>query len=157
MKYEKVCGRIVGTKQYLDVESGETVEAVNVIKPLQVDKGFHKVWLYDLMDILTEIGSKKIMVVEYLLSKMNPNDNGISLTVREAAGDLKVSPVTVNQTIQALMKANFLKRIRNGYYLVNPGVLIQGTYSKRQRVMIEYREAAVQLDMFRDEKEDKVA
>lgn len=148
MKYEKVTGRIIGTKQYVDVETGEVIDAVNMVKTIDSDRGFHKVWLYDLMDIITEIGSKKIQVVEYLLQNLNSSNNSISITIREIAMDLKISSKTVNETLLALIKANFIRRVRNGYYLVNPNVLIQGNPAKRQRVMLEYREATIQLSLF---------
>lgn len=148
MKYEKVSGRIIGTKQYVDVETGEVIDAVNMVKTIDADRGFHKVWLYDLMDIITEIGTKKIRVVEYLLKNLNSSNNSISITIREIAKELNVSSKTVNETILALIKGNFMQRVRNGYYIVNPNVLIQGNASKRQRVMLEYREAAIQLSLF---------
>lgn len=158
MKYEKISGRIIGTKQYVDCETGEVIEAVNMVKTIDSDRGFHKVWLYDLMDIITEIGSKKIQVVEYLLKNLNSSNNSISITIREIAQELNISSKTANETILALIKANFLRRVRNGFYLVNPNVLIQGTNAKRQRVMVEYKEASIQLSLFDEpSKQNKIA
>jgi len=129
---------IVGTKKYLDQETGEIVTAEVIIKNIEQDNNFFKVWLMDMLGILSIVGNKKIQVIDFILQNIRREDNTISLTYREVAKKTGISLGIVTETFKILQETNFLKKIRNGLYMINPDILVKGRTGKRVNLLIQY-------------------
>jgi hypothetical protein len=129
---------IVGHKKLLDQETGELVDAEVIIKNIEQDHNFFKVWLMDMLGILNIVGNKKIQVIDYLLRNLRREDNTISLTYREVAKKTGVSLGIVVETFKILQETNFLKKVKNGLYMVNPDILVKGRTGKRVNLLIQY-------------------
>ncbi len=129
---------IVGTKKYLDTDTGEIVSAEVIVKNIEQDNNFFKVWLMDMLGILSIVGNKKIKVIEFILSNIRREDNTISMTHREVAKKTGVSLKSVTDTFKILQETNFLKRVRNGLYMINPDILVRGKTKKRINLLIQY-------------------
>jgi len=98
---------------------------------------FYKVWLADLMQVLDLLGNKKMLVLEYLLARMD-NENKIVATHRKIAEELNISTKTVSDTISMLQKENVLKRLQNGVYQLNPKIVFFGDNKRQDYLLIEY-------------------
>jgi len=129
---------VVGRKKYLDPETGELVDAEVIIKNIEQDNNFWKVWLLDLLNILEIVGNKKMKVIEFILTNIRREDNTISVTMREVAKKTGVSLPIVNETFKILQETNFLKKIRNGFYMINPDLMVKGRTGKRMNLLIQY-------------------
>ena len=130
--------KIVGTQNYINQETGEIKEMVVVEKNVEQDFNFHKIWLLDLLGVLDIIGNKKIKVINYLFEILNPRDNSISITYKEVEKHTGVSYPIVVETFKILIETNFLKKIRQSFYMVNPDIIIQGKTNKRMNLLIQY-------------------
>jgi hypothetical protein len=129
---------IVGRKKLLDPETGELIDSQIIIKNVEQDFNFYKVWLLDLLNILEIVGNKKIKVIDYILRNMRKEDNSISVTHREIAKKTGVSLPIVTQTFKILQETNFLVKIRNGFYMLNPDLIVKGHTGKRINLLIKY-------------------
>ena len=129
---------IVGTKKLLDQETGELINADVVVKNVEQDYNFFKVWLMDLLGILNIVGNKKIKVIDFLLQNLRREDNTISVTYREVAEKTGISLGVVTETFKILQETNFLKKVKNGLYMVNPDILVKGRTGKRVNLLIQY-------------------
>ncbi len=69
-------------------------------------KGWRRAIIGDLMEVLEQIGNKKIKVMEFLIDNMNSN-NEINLSQREVEQATGISIKTINETFKALVTANF--------------------------------------------------
>ena len=132
--------RDLGVKNevWINQDTGEVKQFSVVLKEAS-DNGFHKVWLEDLAHILGLLGGGKTKVFQHILGNINPYSNEFGGTVREISEKLGIDKTTVNKTINLLMEADFLKKVRSGTYLVNSETLIQGSHTKRSGIMIKYR------------------
>ena len=140
-KVRKKTQTIVGTQRYINADTGEILETTVIEKEVDRDFNFHKIWLNDLMSVLNLIGGKKLDILKYLLSEMRTQDNTISVTYRQIEKELNTSQKTIAETMKILQEANFITKVQNGLYMVNPDVIVRGNGKKRDALMIKYVEA----------------
>jgi hypothetical protein len=140
-KVRKKTQTIIGTQRYINADTGEILETTVIEKEIDRDFNFHKIWLNDLMSVLNLIGGKKLDILKYLLSEMRTQDNTISVTYRQIEKELNTSQKTIAETMKILQEANFITKIQNGLYMVNPDVIVKGKSGKKDALMIKYVEA----------------
>ena len=130
--------KIIGKQNYINQETGEIIETVVIEKNIEQDFNFHKVWIIDIMNIIGEMGNKKIKIIEYILENMN-KDNIVYFTYSKLEKDVGVSRPIVVDTIKNLIEKNFMKRIQTGVYQVNPDLVVKGSTGKRINLLIQYK------------------
>ena len=140
-KVRKKTQTIIGTQRYINADTGEILETTVIEKEVDRDFNFHKIWLNDLMSVLNLIGGKKLDILKYLLSEMRTQDNTISVTYTKIQEKLNTSRKTIAETMKILQEANFITKVQNGLYMVNPDVIVRGKSSKKDALMIKYVEA----------------
>lgn len=128
--------KVIGTKQYIDQETGELCE-MEVISVEDRDFNFEKIWLSYVLIALDLIGNKKIKVLEYLLNKKN-SENIVIETHRSLSKNSGVGLQTVTNTLKTLIKADVIKKIHSGAYQINPNIIFKGSHKKRMNVMLKY-------------------
>ena len=132
--------QVVRYEQWVNAATGEVRDFAVIDKAVQNDHGFHKVWLEPLAMVLGIIGGAKIKVFGHILNIINPVSNEVSFTQQELAKDCNVSRVTALETVNALVQAKFMKKVRTCVYKVNPAYLVKGNSDKRRALMIIYSE-----------------
>jgi predicted transcriptional regulator len=140
-KVRKKSQTIIGSQRYINADTGEILETTVIEKEVERDFNFHKIWLNDLMSVLNLIGGKKLDILKYLLSEMRTQDNTISVTYTKIQEKLKTSRKTIAETMKILQKANFITKVQNGLYMVNPDIIVRGKSGKKDALMIKYVEA----------------
>jgi hypothetical protein len=129
--------KIVGTESYINASTGK-MEEFQVVKMEDRDFDFHKVWIHAIIDSLDLIGNKKTKLAFWIVEHLN-RDNQLIMTYRQIAEKSGTSLETVNATMKTLLDTNFLRRINQGAYCVNPDVLFKGTRSGRLNVLFQYQ------------------
>jgi hypothetical protein len=135
--------KIIGKEIFISKKTGQE-ESFNVIEKY-VDTNFYKIWLLDLLGVLDIIGNKKMKVVDYLFSNMRREDNTISATQKTISEETNVSTKVVSQTLKILRETNFLKKIQNGLYMINPDLVVRGTAGKRLNLLIRYQQVEKEI------------
>lgn len=125
---------------WINQQTGEEREFAVVDKPYQSDYNFHKVWLEDLAKVLGILGGAKIKAFSWILGQINPFSNDVGFTFEELSKESKVSKNTAVETVQLLIKADFMRRVRPCQYRVNPKMLVKGTSNKRVGILLKYDE-----------------
>jgi hypothetical protein len=100
-------------------------------------RGWRRVIMSDLMSAVEQIGNQKIRVLEYLIDKMDTN-NQINKTIIQMSKESNISYKTVCDTLKALKECNLIKKY-GGVYVLNCGVI--STYGKSEKngyLLIEY-------------------
>ena len=144
--------KVVGIKEYRDVETGEVLPMSVVETTVKNDIGWHKIWLADLAGILRFFGSGKFNVFSYVIDNTDTGSNLFLSTVREVAKDCGVSTKTVAETFKILMEANFMVKVRNGQYRVNPEVMAYGSSEKRGCLLVKYHDEKAKKEDIEEEK-----
>jgi predicted transcriptional regulator len=100
-------------------------------------KGWRRVIIGDLLEVLDTIGNKKIKILEYLIDNMNSN-NEINVSQDEVCEALNISKPTVNVTFKALTEANVLKKLKRRYVLNTKIISAYGSKEKNTMLCIDY-------------------
>jgi len=122
--------------EYIDKESGE-VEEMQHITLQDKDFNFEKIWLMHLFQSLQALGNKKLIVALYLMS-IRDKENMIYKTYEEMEEEVLISRGTIIATVKILETEDFIKKIRNGKYQINPNIIFKGDSKKRMNVMMTY-------------------
>lgn len=129
--------KVIGTQQYVNQNTGE-VEDFQVVQMEDRDFNFHKVWLHNIVMALDLIGNQKTRLAFWIIDHLN-RENQLVMTYRQIADKSGISLDTVRITMKSLIESNFLRRINQGAYCVNPEVLFKGTRNGRLNVLLQYQ------------------
>lgn len=133
--------KVVGTETYINRETGE-IQEMNVISLEDRDFNFHKLWLSHIINSLDLIGNKKVKLAFWIIENLN-KENQLTMTYRQIAEKSGISLQTVMRTMTALVESNFIVRINNGCYQVNPDVIFKGTHNGRLNILYQYNQAKI--------------
>lgn len=121
--------KYIGTQQFIDANTGEYLE-FNVTNVEERDFNFKKVWMRDFLNSLDIIGNQKTKIAYWIIDNIKP-DNTISFTYEELCKWTNTSIQTVSFTVNLLINANFMKKVRQAYYHINPSIIFKGDVNKR--------------------------
>lgn len=132
---------LVGTKQrnLVDTETGEQIIVDQITKRVYGSKNFWKCYLMDFLAILGVFDSKQVDVFIYIVENTNQSNNMFIGTYKKIAKDVNVSEATIAKIMKKLQQNNFIKRVQNGAWLVNPNILMKGNDTKRQVLLSYYQ------------------
>ncbi len=100
-------------------------------KPYRVDRGYVKVFvtfLYDLLD--EEITGKAIRLLVYMISRLNFNTYEVILIPQEAMQELQIARKTFYNWLNVLIEKNIVKKINRYRYKIEPYKVIKGQTAK---------------------------
>lgn len=132
---------LIGTKkkELIDTETGESIFVDNIVKRVYGQKNFWKVYLFDFLCVLGILDSKQVDVFIYIVSNTDQGNNLFYGTYKKIAKDCNVSEPTIAKVMGKLMENNFIKKVQNGLYEVNPNILMKGNDNKRA-ILLSYFE-----------------
>ena len=129
--------KIEGKRTYVDCETGELINC-RVVRIVDADANFEKLWLGHILEAIDEIGNAKMKVLMFLLSNRDKHTNSIITTNRKLAEATGISLDTVSRTLIALKKNKIITRT-TGVIFLNPDVVFKGSRQHRMNVMIRYQ------------------
>ena len=133
---------LVGETQrhFVDIDTGEQITVDQITKRVYGSKNFWKVYLMDFLTILGIIDNKQVDIFIYIVENTNPSNNLFIGTYRKIAEDIGASSATIAKIMKKLQANNFIRKVQNGVYLVNPNILMKGNDQKRQ-ILLNYYES----------------
>lgn len=138
---------LVGTKkrELVDVETGEQILVDQITKRVYGSKAFWKMYLMDFLMVLGIIDSKQVDIFIYIVENTNQSNNMFIGTYDKISADVGVCRQTIAKIMKKLQDNNFIKRVQNGAWLVNPNILMKGNDTKRQ-ILLSYYESDKPID-----------
>ncbi len=100
-------------------------------KPYRIDKGYVKIFvtfLYDLLD--EEITGKAIRLLMYMISRLEYNSYEITIIPQEAIKDLQIARKTFYNWLNVLIEKNIIKKVNRYKYRLEPYQAIKGQTAK---------------------------
>lgn len=142
LQYTEATQTLVGQKrrELMDTETGELMHVDQITKMVYGSKNFWKCYLMDFLTVLGVFDSKQVDVFIYIVENTNQSNNIFLGTYRKISSDLHCSLDTVTRIMRKLQENNFIKKIQNGAYFVNPNILMKGNDNKRQ-ILLSYYES----------------
>lgn len=96
-------------------------------------------YLMDFMSVLGIIDSKQLDIFIYIAENTNPSNNIFISTYSKISKDVNVSRPTISTIMKKLQVNNFIKKVQNGVWFVNPNIIMKGNDHKRQ-ILLNYFE-----------------
>lgn len=142
MEYVASTQTLIGSKkrELLDVETGEQILVDQITKRIYGTKNFWKIYLMDFLSVLGIIDSKQLDVFIFIVENTNQANNIFLGTYKHIAKQVGVSEPTIGKIMKKLQQNNFIKRVQNGAWFVNPDILMKGNDTKRQ-ILLSYYES----------------
>ena len=111
-------------------ENGEVKKIVET-KEMTYGANFFKVYKLEFLKVLSGFNSPKIDVLIYICDNMQESNNTFLGTVDSIVENTCISKKTVIEALKILSKGNFIRRVRNGVYVINPDVMFKGDAAKQ--------------------------
>lgn len=132
--------KYIGTEQYINARTGE-LEEMQVTSIEDRDYNFSKVWMRNFIATLDIVGNQKTKLCFWIIEHVN-KQNVLIGTMRSISKESGISLETVRRTMSILLDADFLRRVQNGVYIINPDIVFKGSRSGRMNVLNQYNIAA---------------
>ncbi len=132
-------------RQIMDLETGAVMMVDQITKRRYGTKNFWKCYLMDFLTVLGILDSKQVDVFVYIAENTNPSNNTFIGTYAKISKDVGVCRQTVATIMKKLQENNFIKKVQNGVWLVNPNILMKGGDNKRQ-ILLSYYESEEPAD-----------
>ena len=119
----------------IDKRTGEIIEENLILigkKPKYIDKGFIKIFVAFLSDIIEnqKIAGKAIRLLFYMLEQLDYNSYTIKIIPKHAQKKLKITKDTYYRWINDLIKEGIITKIDTYTYKLNPYVAVRGNMKK---------------------------
>lgn len=140
MEYNANTQTLIGQRQkeYMDMETGELIHVDQIAKRVYGTKQFWKVYLMDFLGVLGIIDNKQLDIFIYIAENTQQSNNLFIGTYKKISKDTGASSTTISKIMKKLQENNFIKRVQNGVWQVNPNILMKGNDSKRQILLSYY-------------------
>lgn len=147
LEYISQTQTLVGQKkrELVDRETGEVIWVDQITKRTYGTKNFWKCYLMDFLTVLGIIDSKQLDVFIYIVENTQQANNTFIGTYTKIAKDVRVCRQTIATIMKKLQENNFIKKVQNGVWLVNPNILMKGNDTKRQ-ILLSYYESEEPVD-----------
>lgn len=132
-------------RHLIDADTGENFLVDQITKRVYGSKKFWKCYLMDFLTVLGIIDNKQLDIFVYIAENTNPTTNMFIGTYSKIAKDVNVSSATIAKIMKKLQDNNFIKKIQNGVWFVNPNILMKGNDKKRQ-ILLSYYQSDEPID-----------
>lgn len=141
LEYASQTQTLIGERkrELIDKETGEIIWVDQITKRTYGTKNFWKCYLMDFLTVLGIIDSKQLDVFIYIVENTQQANNTFIGTYAKIADDVGVCRQTIATIMKKLQENNFIKKIQNGVWLVNPNILMRGNDTKRQILLSYYQ------------------
>lgn len=141
-KYIQSTQTMVGSqkKDFMDMQTGEIIHVDQVTKRTYGTKQFWKVYLMDFLSILGIIDNRQLDVFIYIAENTDKGNNLFVGTYKKIADETAASSGTIAKIMKKLQENNFIIKVQNGVWRVNPNILMKGNDTKRQILLSYYQE-----------------
>lgn len=141
-EYQESTQTLVGTqrRELMDTSTGELMHVDQITKMVYGTKNFWKCYLMDFLTVLGIIDSRQLDIFIYIVENTNQSNNTFIGTYKKISEDTGCSSATIARIMKKLQENNFIKKVQNGVWLVNPNILMKGNDNKRQ-ILLSYYES----------------
>jgi len=147
LEYISQTQTLIGQKkrELIDKETGEIIWVDQITKRTYGIKNFWKCYLMDFLTVLGIIDSRQLDIFIYIVENTNQGNNTFIGTYKKISKDTGCSSTTIARIMKKLQINNFIKKVQNGVWLVNPNILMKGNDNKRQ-ILLSYYENETPVD-----------
>ncbi|MCL2216281.1 MAG: replication/maintenance protein RepL [Defluviitaleaceae bacterium] len=101
-------------------------------------KKFWKCYRKEFLDILKLIENQQLKIFIYICENVEPFTNRFIGTYKSMSKKNNVSQATISRMMKKLQEKNFIRKVHNGIWMVNPNVFMYGRDSVRELLSEKY-------------------
>lgn len=116
-------------RRYRDEDTGE-IHTVPVMNHYGKHKDFEMIFYGHFLEILNDLGNKKIQVLRHIIKNRNISENVFIGTVRDIASSLSISFATVQGTLVLLEDKGVIKR-KTGVIYIDANLISDGRFKDK--------------------------
>ena len=116
-------------RSYTDNETGE-IHSVPVMNHYGKNKDFEMIFYGHFLDILNDLGNKKIQILQHIIKNRSKLENVFIGTVQDIANSLNISFPTVHSTLVTLEDRGVIKR-KTGVIYIDANLVCDGRFKDR--------------------------
>ncbi|MBU5306233.1 replication/maintenance protein RepL [Clostridioides mangenotii] len=106
---------------------------------------YSNISLKNYLKVVENSYTKKNLIPLMLLNLMDKN-NKIFMTLEELSKEFDYPKTTLSSNFSDLKKRDFLQRVKNGEYMINPSISYSGSKMDRRKLLDEYNSLKVKKD-----------
>ena len=147
ISFSEKTNTLVGTRQrrLVDEQTGEVMEVTQTTKLRYGSTHFWKCYMKKFLEVMKSLNSKQFKVFIYIIEHTNSSTNQFVGTYDKIVKDTKCCRQTVTVAMKVLQKTNFIKKIQNGVWMVNPEILLKGNDAKQFMLMSNFKSASSEM------------
>ncbi|MDP7981530.1 replication/maintenance protein RepL [Bacillus sp. WLY-B-L8] len=140
MEYYADIQTLLGEKKkiFVDTETGEKIHVNQITKRAYGQKQFWKLYLMDFLSVLGILENKQLDVLIYILEHTEQATNTFIGTYKKISKGANVSEPTIAKIMKKLQENNFITKIQNGVWQVNPNIMMKGSEHKKSLLLNYY-------------------
>lgn len=144
LSYQQNTQTLIGERKrnLQDLDTGEVIQVDQIVKRIYGTKQFWKVYLMDFLSVLGIIDSRQLDVFIYIAENTDPGNNLFIGTYDKIGKETGVSRQTISRIMRKLQDKNFIVKVQQGVWAVNPNILMKGNDHKRQ-ILLSYYENTI--------------
>lgn len=141
IEYLEDSATLVGHRQreLVDKDTGEVLRVEQTTRLLYGTKSFWKCYLKELAAVMKSLSSKQFNVFIYIIEHVRPSDNLFIGTYDKIIQDTGCCRQTVAMAMKKLQEYDFIKKVQNGVWIMNPDVLVKGNGNKQRMLLSSYK------------------
>lgn len=99
---------------------------------------FHKVWMQTFLESFGICQSKQVDIMCYVYEHTQPANNLFLGTYKSIAAALDVTEPTIAKIMKKMQEKDFIRRVQNGVWFINPAIFMQGSDRKRRMLVTKF-------------------
>src|SRR5699024_68831 len=127
-----------GSSTWKNLDTGAIIEANDVIKKTSRN-GIMITYLTAIIQLIDNLGNRKMHVVTYILENMEKSTNTLIITITEIAKKSELSRQTVSDTLHILEESQIITK-NTGAIMIHSNLLQRGNHSQEKYLLARFQE-----------------
>lgn len=148
ISFSEKTNTLVGTRQrrLVDEQTGEVIDVTQTTKLRYGSTHFWKCYMKKFLEVMKTLSNKQFTVFIYIIEHTHPSTNQFLGTYDKIVKDTGCCRQTVAVAMKILQKNNFIKKIQNGVWMVNPEILLKGNDAKQFMLMSNFKSSSSETE-----------
>lgn len=155
-EYLENSSTLIGTRplQLVDPETGQVLEMIQTTKLRYGSKPFWKCYLKEFLTVMDTLSGRQFDVFIYIIRKTKQSDNKFIGTYDKIMKDTGCSRKVIAKTLKSLQDCDFIRKVQNGIWMINPNILMKGDGQKQLGLWREYEKTLLDEEAEKEKKKE---
>lgn len=156
MEYLENSSTLIGTRplQLIDPETGQVLEMIQTTKLRYGSKPFWKCYLKEFLAAMESLSGREFDVFIYIVKNAKQSDNKYIGTYDKIMKGTGCSRKVIAKTLKSLQECNFIRKVQNGIWMINPYILMKGDGQKQLGLWREYEKPLLDEEAKKEKKKE---